>query len=189
MGLQQLATMLVYVRDDGVAPTHGCETGTCEYTDRNHQLSHRVKDAEDDLSQSMFAGSAGGRPTTESVNPVVDRDAVLPTHMRPPRRHERVWYRGTTLATVLTVHVDEDPPYYTILQDDGLERQTVLRFLQPAGDPRLNPTTTIPMARAVTERVSAKGAHRKAVVAVAPQSTETAEVTSSDGASSERDFF
>ena len=33
------------------------------------------------------------------------------------------------LATVLAVHVDEDPPYYTILQDDGLERQTVLRYL------------------------------------------------------------
>jgi len=28
------------------------------------------------------------------------------------RALEKVWYRGTMLATVLTVHVDEDPPYY-----------------------------------------------------------------------------
>ena len=51
--------------------------------------------------------------------------------MSPPRRLDRVLYRGTTLATVLTVHMDEVPPYYTIFQDDGIERQTELRYLQP----------------------------------------------------------
>jgi hypothetical protein len=68
------------------------------------------------------------------------------------------------LATVLTVHVDEDPPYYTILQDDGVERQTELRHLQPANDPRFFQPTTTPMARTGTERASATSAPRKGVV-------------------------
>jgi hypothetical protein len=80
------------------------------------------------------------------------------------RAHEKVWYRGTMLATVLTVHVDEDPPYYTILQDDGVERQTELCHLQPANDPRFLQPTTTPMARTGTERASATGAPRKGVV-------------------------
>ena len=101
-------------------------------------------------------------PKSSSLKPTTQISSSTQGHRF--RALEKVWYRGTTLATVLTVHVDEDPPYYTILQDDGVERQTELRHLQPANDPRFFQPTTTPMARTGTERASATGAPRKGVV-------------------------